>query len=100
MQTAGVLEAFSNGEVQAPWSLVKDCLFDVNTKLVVASGSMVVMETFPDWDKVVIGFYPDTEGEMISFPRLFFFFFFLIMKGKNKKAEKSCDRKVPLAQKW
>lgn len=67
-----MLEAFSNGEVQAQWRLVKDCLFPVITKLVVASGSMVVMETFSDWDKVVIGFYPDTEGEIISFPRLFF----------------------------
>lgn len=100
MQTTGVLQAFSNSEVQVPWSLVKDCLFPENTKLVVASGSMVVMETFSDWDKVVIGFYPDTEGEMISFPRLFFFFFVLIMKGKNKKTERSCDRKIPLAQKW
>lgn len=70
MQTAGVLEAFSNGDIQAPWSLVKDSVFDVNTKLVVASGSMVVMETFPDWDKVVTGFYPDTERDDF-FPQAF-----------------------------
>lgn len=44
----------------------------------------------PDWAKIVIGFFPDTEGEMISFPRLFVVVVavvvVLIMKEKNKNA--------------
>lgn len=41
----------------------------------------------PDWAKIVIGFFPDTEGEMISFPRLcVVVVVVLIMKEKNKKA--------------
>lgn len=41
----------------------------------------------PDWKKIVIGSFPDTEGEMISFPRLFVVVVVvLIMKKKNKKA--------------
>lgn len=31
MQTAGMLEASGNGEVQKPQSWVTNCLFDVNT---------------------------------------------------------------------
>ena len=42
----------------------------------------------PDWEKIVIGSFPDTEGEMISFTRLFVVVVVVvvIMKEKNKKA--------------
>ena len=40
----------------------------------------------PDWEKIVIGSFPDTEGEMISFARLFVVVVVVIMKEKNKKA--------------
>lgn len=41
----------------------------------------------PDREKIVIGSFPDTEGEMISFARLFVVVVVVvIMKEKNKKA--------------
>ena len=40
----------------------------------------------PVWKKIVTGSFPDTEGEMISLPRLFVVVVVLIIKEKNKKA--------------